>query len=56
MISSVVAREVVGKPGVENPSILAYASTKGAIETLVKNWAAIPWAARHTRKCRRTWA
>ena len=25
----------------ENPSILAYASTKGAIETLVKNWAAI---------------
>jgi NAD(P)-dependent dehydrogenase (short-subunit alcohol dehydrogenase family) len=25
----------------ENPSILPYASTKGAIETLVKNWAAI---------------
>jgi NAD(P)-dependent dehydrogenase (short-subunit alcohol dehydrogenase family) len=25
----------------ENPSILAYASTKGALETLVKNWAAI---------------
>lgn len=32
---------VVGKPGVENPSILAYAATKGALETLVKNWAAI---------------
>lgn len=32
---------VVGKPGLENPSILAYASTKGAIETLVKHWAAI---------------
>jgi 3-oxoacyl-[acyl-carrier protein] reductase len=32
---------VVGKTGLENPSILAYASTKGAIETLVKNWAAI---------------
>jgi NAD(P)-dependent dehydrogenase (short-subunit alcohol dehydrogenase family) len=32
---------VVGKPGLENPSILAYASTKGALETLVKNWAAI---------------
>src|ERR1700689_1144332 len=32
-ISSVVAREVVGKPGLENPSILAYASTKGALET-----------------------
>ncbi len=24
-----------------DPSILAYASTKGALETLVKNWAAI---------------
>ena len=32
---------VVGKPGLENPSILAYASTKGALETLVRNWAAI---------------
>jgi 3-oxoacyl-[acyl-carrier protein] reductase len=40
-ISSVVARSVVGKPGLENPSILAYASTKGALETLVRNWAAI---------------
>jgi 3-oxoacyl-[acyl-carrier protein] reductase len=41
VISSAVARTVVGKPGLEDPSILAYASTKGAIETLVKNWAAI---------------
>src|ERR1700730_12374008 len=41
VISSAVARTVVGKAGLENPSILAYASTKGAIETLVKNWAAI---------------
>jgi 3-oxoacyl-[acyl-carrier protein] reductase len=41
MITSVVARAVVGKPGLENPSILAYAATKGALETLVKNWAAI---------------
>jgi 3-oxoacyl-[acyl-carrier protein] reductase len=40
-ISSVVSRTVVGKPGVDNASILAYASTKGALETLVKNWAAI---------------
>jgi 3-oxoacyl-[acyl-carrier protein] reductase len=40
-ISSIATRTVVGKPGVENPSILAYASTKGALETLVKNWAAI---------------
>jgi NAD(P)-dependent dehydrogenase (short-subunit alcohol dehydrogenase family) len=40
-ITSAVARMVIGKPGVENPSILAYASTKGALEVLVKNWAAI---------------
>src|SRR6266478_7611506 len=41
LLSSAAARTVVGKPGLENPSILAYASTKGAIETLVKHWAAI---------------
>jgi 3-oxoacyl-[acyl-carrier protein] reductase len=41
VISSLGARSVVGKPGLENPSILAYTSTKGALETLVKNWAAI---------------
>src|SRR6266446_4017913 len=41
LISSAVARTVVSNPGLENPSILAYASTKGAIETLVKHWAAI---------------
>jgi NAD(P)-dependent dehydrogenase (short-subunit alcohol dehydrogenase family) len=41
VVTSVVARMVVGKPGQENPSILAYASTKGALETLVKNWAAM---------------
>jgi 3-oxoacyl-[acyl-carrier protein] reductase len=41
VISSGAARTVVGKPGLQNPSILAYASTKGALETLVKNWAAI---------------
>jgi len=40
-ISSAVARTVVGKPGLDNPSVLAYASTKGALETLVRNWAAI---------------
>jgi 3-oxoacyl-[acyl-carrier protein] reductase len=40
-ISSAVARTVVGKPGLDNPSILVYASTKGALETLVRNWAAI---------------
>jgi 3-oxoacyl-[acyl-carrier protein] reductase len=41
VVSSLSARMVVGKPALENPSILAYASTKGALETLVKNWAAI---------------
>jgi 3-oxoacyl-[acyl-carrier protein] reductase len=41
VISSIGARAVVGKPGMDNPSLLAYASTKGALETLVKNWAAI---------------
>src|SRR6266852_2965370 len=41
LVSSATAHTVVGKPGLENPSILAYASTKGAIETLVKHWAAI---------------
>src|SRR3979490_2721204 len=41
VISSLGARAVVGKPGLDNPSVLAYASTKGALETLVKNWAAI---------------
>lgn len=41
VVSSIGARSVVGKPTLETPSILAYASTKGALETLVKNWAAI---------------
>jgi 3-oxoacyl-[acyl-carrier protein] reductase len=41
MISSALARTVVGKPGPQNASLLAYAATKGAIETRVKNWAAI---------------
>jgi 3-oxoacyl-[acyl-carrier protein] reductase len=41
MISSLGAHAVVGKLGLDNPSILAYAATKGALETLVKNWAAI---------------
>jgi 3-oxoacyl-[acyl-carrier protein] reductase len=41
VISSLGARSVVGNAGLDNPSILAYASTKGALETLVKNWAAI---------------
>jgi len=41
VVSSLGARSVVGKAGLDNPSILAYASTKGALETLVKNWAVI---------------
>ena len=41
VISSIGSHAVVGRPGVDNPSLLAYSSTKGALETLVKNWAAI---------------
>jgi len=41
LISSLGARAVVGKPDLDSASILAYAATKGAIETLVKNWTAI---------------
>jgi 3-oxoacyl-[acyl-carrier protein] reductase len=40
-VTSAVARTVVGRPTLESPSILAYASTKGALEVLVKNWAAM---------------
>lgn len=41
VITSIVAHAVVGQPGLDSPSILAYASSKGALETLVKNWAAM---------------
>src|SRR5437660_4521978 len=41
VVSSVGAHAVIGEPGLDSPSILAYASTKGALETLVKNWAGI---------------
>jgi len=41
VISSIGAHAVVGKPGLDQPSLLAYTSTKGALESLVKNWAAI---------------
>jgi 3-oxoacyl-[acyl-carrier protein] reductase len=41
VISSATARTVAGRPGLENPSVIAYASTKGALETLVKHWAAV---------------
>ena len=41
VISSLGARNVVGRPDLDKPSLLAYTATKGAIETLVKNWAAL---------------
>ena len=41
VISSLGARAVAGAPDLDKPSLLVYAATKGAIETLVKNWAAI---------------
>jgi 3-oxoacyl-[acyl-carrier protein] reductase len=34
VISSIGSHAVVGKPGVDNPSLLAYASTKGALGRL----------------------
>jgi len=41
LVSSLVARAVPGNPGQPDaPSLSAYAATKGAIETLVKHWAA----------------
>jgi 3-oxoacyl-[acyl-carrier protein] reductase len=50
VISSIGAHAVVGKPGLDNPSILAYALTKGALETLVKN-CGHSWPPGHPRKC-----
>jgi NAD(P)-dependent dehydrogenase (short-subunit alcohol dehydrogenase family) len=41
VVSSLGAHAVVSKPGLDHPSLLAYTSTKGALETLVRNWAAI---------------
>jgi 3-oxoacyl-[acyl-carrier protein] reductase len=41
VISSLGAHAIIGNPGLDNPSLLAYGATKGALETLVKNWAAI---------------
>lgn len=41
LVSSLAARFVLGNPGLADaPSLSAYAATKGAIETLVKHWAA----------------
>jgi NAD(P)-dependent dehydrogenase (short-subunit alcohol dehydrogenase family) len=41
LVSSASARSVPGNPGqADAPSLSAYAATKGAIETLVKHWAA----------------
>ena len=50
VVSSIGAHAVVGKPGLDNPTILAYASTKGALETLVKNWAGDSRSAGYSRK------
>ena len=41
VISSLGARAVASPPDLDKPSILAYSATKGALETLCKNWAAI---------------
>lgn len=39
--SSLGARAVLGMPDLDSPTFLAYTATKGAVETLVKYWAAI---------------
>jgi NAD(P)-dependent dehydrogenase (short-subunit alcohol dehydrogenase family) len=42
LVSSLIARFTPGNPGQPGtPSLPAYAATKGAIETLVKHWAAM---------------
>jgi len=41
VISSLGARAMVGTTDLDKPSLLAYAATKGALETLVKYWAGI---------------
>jgi NAD(P)-dependent dehydrogenase (short-subunit alcohol dehydrogenase family) len=41
LVSSLAARAVPGNPGQPDaPSLSAYAATKGAVETLVRHWAA----------------
>lgn len=40
-VTSAAAHMVIGRPTPDVPSILGYASTKGALEVLVKNWAAM---------------
>jgi phenylpyruvate tautomerase PptA (4-oxalocrotonate tautomerase family) len=40
-LTQVRARAVARTPDLDKPSILANEATKGALETLVKNWAAI---------------
>jgi len=41
LVSSLVVRAVPGNPGqADAPSLPAYAATKGAVETLVRHWAA----------------
>jgi len=41
LITSIVAHAVLGRPAGDSASILAYSSTKGALETLLKNWAVL---------------
>src|SRR3984957_16095022 len=53
VISSIGAHAVVGKPGVDSPSILAYASTKGALRDFGQELGCHSWAARHSRQCSR---
>jgi 3-oxoacyl-[acyl-carrier protein] reductase len=55
VVSSIAAHAVVGKPGVDSPSILAYASTKRSIRNFGQKLGCHSWAARHSRKRSRAW-
>ena len=51
VISSIAARAVVGKPSLDTPSILAYASTKGALRNSGQKLGGDSWPSRCPRKC-----
>jgi 3-oxoacyl-[acyl-carrier protein] reductase len=54
VISSIGAHAVISKPGMDNPSILAYASTNRSIRGFGQELGCHSWAARYSRKCSRT--
>src|SRR2546427_11826063 len=51
VVSSIGAHAVVGKPSLDSASILAYASTKGVLETSCQELGCASWPAWRSRKC-----